>query len=385
MDSLFSELSAAYEPKERPLRYVLRAIEEIFAGKAAADAAADVRSLPRVPLPVLTYQLHQTKFGVRDLAEMRLVDLLHSLRIHSNVPRVRTFARLLRLYDPLPPEAADVYVDCLALLHREGGLIPRPPRPPSPAPVPRPASGSPTRERPAPPDLWDVPDGTPDGFWVREDAARAALDQLFPGAPPDPSLLEAILVNAPYPPSSSSSPTSPAPGPPEPLSYASRRPPSRRTESPPRGARPPPAAAPAPSSSSPASSAERVADLDALLALAVDEFAVQLAATLELVRDAYHRHALGKGGRPPSAGSLLAAAREFAPWAGPEEGAWLAREAARGGAGAGAGAGLSEARCGELVLRLLLSQRGSDRFGVRGRARAAVERRLAAVAPPAPV
>ncbi|MEW5304394.1 MAG: hypothetical protein WDW36_007005 [Sanguina aurantia] len=89
--------------RARSLAWTLAALATLYCDKIVADAVADREGNPRSKLAEFTYDWHINKFGLRSLAELSLLDLLASVRLHSkHARRVAWFASFTGLTDVAP-------------------------------------------------------------------------------------------------------------------------------------------------------------------------------------------------------------------------------------------------------------------------------------------
>ncbi|GLC38687.1 hypothetical protein PLESTB_000590300 [Pleodorina starrii] len=97
----FEGLISSEKPgRVRGLPWTMNAISAIYYDKLHADAVSDREGNPRLRLADFSVDWHMTRFGLRNLAEMHLLDLIASVRQHyrSSV-RVRWFGQFTGLVE----------------------------------------------------------------------------------------------------------------------------------------------------------------------------------------------------------------------------------------------------------------------------------------------
>jgi hypothetical protein len=84
----------------RGAHWAVAVLTQLYIDKIVADAVADRQSNPRVQLAEFTYDWHLTRYGLRNLAEANLHDLIASVKHHGRrLPRLRWFALFVDLAD----------------------------------------------------------------------------------------------------------------------------------------------------------------------------------------------------------------------------------------------------------------------------------------------
>ena len=112
--------------------WVLRTISQIYSDKIVADAADEREQGTRAPLCEYIFEWHLHRYGLRNLAEVNLLDLLTSMRVHAKQsPKISVLSSFCGLMDagsvPTDPNAFEFYLACLqAIAHPSaiGVLIP---------------------------------------------------------------------------------------------------------------------------------------------------------------------------------------------------------------------------------------------------------------------
>eukprot|EP01116_Phalansterium_solitarium_P008865 TRINITY_DN2282_c0_g2_i2.p1 TRINITY_DN2282_c0_g2~~TRINITY_DN2282_c0_g2_i2.p1 ORF type:complete len:631 (-),score=255.40 TRINITY_DN2282_c0_g2_i2:92-1951(-) len=101
--------------------WLLRLISHLLLRKLRADEEADSRMEPHDPMPQFIYEEFLSLYGLRKLAERRLLDVIGSLDKYIDRPRVRVFAHFCALSEPeKTPHTSDVdvYLYALSLCHQ---------------------------------------------------------------------------------------------------------------------------------------------------------------------------------------------------------------------------------------------------------------------------
>lgn len=81
-------------------QWVLKNIAQIYTDKITADAIEDRQQAPRAEACDYVHYWHMNRFGLRNLAEMNLLDLVASVRIHKQTsPKIRMFGIFTKVVD----------------------------------------------------------------------------------------------------------------------------------------------------------------------------------------------------------------------------------------------------------------------------------------------
>ncbi|KAG1672599.1 hypothetical protein FOA52_002079 [Chlamydomonas sp. UWO 241] len=96
----FASLLPEGNGRVRGTHWAVAVLTQLYIDKIVADAVADRQSNPRVQLCEFTYDWHLTRYGLRNLAESNLHDLIASVKHHGRrLPRLRWFALFTDLAD----------------------------------------------------------------------------------------------------------------------------------------------------------------------------------------------------------------------------------------------------------------------------------------------
>ena len=112
--------------ESRPIAWLMRTIMQVYEMKASTDEDDDRAGKKRQSMPDFLYDFLFFKYGLRDLTELNLIELLDHVMLNRDKElRAFTFGRFAWLYDPLPQSALTFYLHILQLVkkHCEGRLI----------------------------------------------------------------------------------------------------------------------------------------------------------------------------------------------------------------------------------------------------------------------
>lgn len=112
-------------PKGR--QWVLKNISQIYTDKIVADTIEDRQQAPRAEACDYIHHWHLNRYGLRNLAEMNLLDLVASVRIHKKTSaKIRMFGIFSKVVDNEDThnelDALSFYLMCLQHLSHPFGV-----------------------------------------------------------------------------------------------------------------------------------------------------------------------------------------------------------------------------------------------------------------------